>query len=340
MSAPRTNNTALEHVLMWKEEALLETHDETLIEEVTRDKEWLVDTWEQLFNTTQPSLDNDDDDDDNNNDDGNHTTNSNKNTTNSSDVDQLPPCARPIVSLQSWMWAHAIVRSRAVGLDHAPKKIMTCAYSEYVFHSRGVLLPIIDLINHSSSSSLSNAALEIRSDGVAVVATQLIKEHEEVMFDYHPNATLSLLLRNYGFVDDGSSALSSHHHQKRQILTTWNGMVQVDIAVTTSPRVGATNTTMVQVESSEYCATTGKLLFILRDGANVLPPKSFETWLALHRLAASACFLLMEQFGEPQPGSKNVTAVLYRDATYQLLHQAYLDLSAVSNVMGSADELY
>lgn len=114
-------------------------------------------------------------------------------------------------------------------------------------------------------------------------------------------------------------------------------MVQIDIAVTTLlATVGTTtpSTTMVRIESSEYQATTGKLFLVLRDGAEatVLPPKCFERWLALHRLAASSCFLLMEQFGKPQPG-KNATAVSYRNATYQLLRRAYLDLSAVSSAL-------
>ena len=346
MSTDATNDSALNHVLLWTNESLRDTHDDTLQQEVTRDAEWLISIWEQLFQTQRQ--------------DHNHSSQETNNEHESKDASILTteldkngtipapettlPHVHPVVSLQSWLWAHAIVRSRAIGFDHAPKQIMTCEYQSCIFRSHGVLLPIIDLINHCSSLS-SNAALEIRSDGVAVVATRLIQEHEEVLFDYHPNATLSLLLRNYGFVD-GIDLTSSSPCRQRQVLTTWNGMVQIDIETTcSSSPATTTKPQMLTLISSCFHQQQGQWILMVRDETAVLPlqqqqQQSLDTWFAINRMAASACFLLMQQFADDGEGSlsqagKNATAVSYRDATHQLVRRAYEDLSAVCNLMES-----
>jgi hypothetical protein len=297
MAAPRGNDNALVHVLLWNETELNDTNDAVLVQEVKEDQKWLQEVWEQLFNAPRTK-----DDDDEDNDHEEHT---------------------PIISLQSWMWAHAIVRSRAIGLEKAPKKIMTMEYKGYTFHSKGVLIPIVDLINHDSSSR-ANAALEIRPEGVAVVSTKIIDVGQEILFDYHPEATLSFLLRSYGFVDASSQ-------QQRQILETLGGLVEVDIMVTSC----CSTTNMLQLVTSDYDESTGRLRLVLRDDSSSLQSdsSSLETWNRLHQLAACACFSLMESFdgtaAEHNNGS-NSTAVSYRETTFRLLQRAWQDLSAVT----------
>jgi hypothetical protein len=293
MAVPRTRDMALHHVLFWNEDELREIMHMPLLQEVTRDQTWLASVWEQLFNKPQRS--------------------------NVDEADNLVTQS-PIISLQSWMWAHAIVRSRAIGLDQSPKQIMEITYGGYTFRSKGVLLPIVDLINHDSTNS--NAALQIRSEGIAVVATRKIRTHDEILFDYHPGATLSSLLQNYGFVD------SSSIHQ-RQILKSWNGLIQVDIAKTSLHG-------MLKLASTEYDQSTGRLKVVIRDHDKLLQPSTLGSWYGLHRLAASACFLLMDQLEDHVGG--NAVAASYRQSTYQLLQRTWLDLTAVIETLGWSDK--
>ena len=189
----------LEHVLLWSDEDLLATGDVSLVRAVTADKMWLREVWIIAF----------------------HRSNSKKD---------------PIVSWESWLWAHAIVRSRAVGMPLAPRSVLSCRVERekeeeeeergegerrrapplLEIEGNGVLLPIVDLVNHAPSGGGANASLELRPGGVAVVASSslspsrcsrggepIIPAGGEVLFDYHPGEELRGFLRGYGFVDCG-----------------------------------------------------------------------------------------------------------------------------------------
>jgi hypothetical protein len=65
----------------------------------------------------------------------------------------------------------------------------------------------------------------LRPEGVAVVAKATISAGEEVLFDYHPNATLRSLLRCYGFVDCDSTPV-------RQVLRVELSRVEIDVTST------------------------------------------------------------------------------------------------------------
>ena len=131
----------------------------------------------------------------------------------------------------------------------------------------GVLLPVIDLINHADSSSSSssdttksatskdkedgttrgvpfveersNATLHVTQAGVSVRATREIRPGEQVLFDYHPGASLHLMLHNYGFVPSNSRV----HNQ------TWS--VGPHLTVSVSQKLQDTRDTSNNDEDSD-----------------------------------------------------------------------------------------
>jgi hypothetical protein len=106
MAQPRSDR--LDHVLFWNQEELEHTRDAQLKEGVTHDQGWLRKIWQQLFAvepTKEVAVATDDGDRMNNNE------------------------KTPLISLESWIWAHAIIRSRAVGLEAAPNNIMSLDYN-------------------------------------------------------------------------------------------------------------------------------------------------------------------------------------------------------------------
>ena len=186
-SIMNTSGSDIEHVLLWDQDTLLRTGDDTLIQFVHQHCTWLKDIWEQLFGQQHPI----------------------------------------IISWESWLWAHAIVASRAIGMDHAPQSILTLTTNNNHKQQQqqqqlplAALLPLIDMINHSSHES--NASLQVQDKGMAVVAQQDIPQGSQVLFNYHPQGTLRFFLRAYGFVND-----EGPHHQMFYLSTTLNIKVSI-----------------------------------------------------------------------------------------------------------------
>ena len=82
------------------------------------------------------------------------------------------------------------------------------------------LLPLIDMINHSSHES--NAILQVRDEGIAVVAQQEIPQGSQILFNYHPHGTLRFFVRAYGFVNN-----EGPHHQIFYLSTTLDIKVSI-----------------------------------------------------------------------------------------------------------------
>jgi hypothetical protein len=284
MAVPRGDDSALDHVLMWSEGELSETGDDALKVLVLKDQQWLMQVWRQIF--VFPEEDS-------------------KNS-------KLPP----IVSLESWMWAHAIVRSRAVGMEQAPRQVTSMEYDGFSFQSEGVMLPIIDLINHDSQHY--NAGLEIRPEGVAVVSTKAIGTNEEILFDYHPGATIRFFLRSYGFIDSV---------RQRQGFKAFAGVVELDISVTTTGGM----LRLVKFDQDEF---SGRLRLVIRDDYSC--PKSYqkehaiEVLIQVHAFAAATCTLLIDELSCCKEGEN--TASVYREANRDLLERAQQDLNVVASM--------
>ena len=176
--------SSLNHVFFFSANELEATGDDELIRQVQSDWKWMRRVWEIMFATS-------------------HNKNNNSNYNDTEGEQSRPP---PLVSWESWLWAHAMVRSRAVGLPRAPTFVFAFEFDNFQLPPstvHGVLLPIVDLINHGSGCSddrRSNAALHITNEGVAVRATRDIDANQEILFDYHPGATLQFFFRTYGFI--------------------------------------------------------------------------------------------------------------------------------------------
>lgn len=113
--------------------------------------------------------------------------------------EQIPPCNRrnvlcpdhnagPLVSFESFMWAFVLVRSRAMELPNI------CREEEGL--PMRVILPFIDMCNHSSSA---NVRLEAAEDGVRLVSTRQLFESDPILLDYGVR-DLPSLARSFGFV--------------------------------------------------------------------------------------------------------------------------------------------
>jgi hypothetical protein len=268
-----------EHVLLWDPDQLHRTGDPTLIALVQQDWAWLRATWEQLFATSDD-----------------HTV-------------------APMVSWESWLWAHAIVWSRAVGLESAPVSAQTFGD----LRAEGAMLPIFDLINHASGRA--NSVIEIRADhGVAVVAKDVIPANAEVLFDYHPNATLRFFLRGYGFVN--------HHGPFHQVFRVDLTRMQIKIAVS-----ACGEGTMMRLARVEHYGMT----FTLTDEPPPPPPAHAQqdVWLdpSLQVAAATCCRLVLHTILESVPDRTNRTvADQYRECNIALLERCIGDLESLANL--------
>jgi hypothetical protein len=288
-----------EHVLFWDADQLHRTGDPTLIALVQQDLAWLRNTWEQLFATS---------------------TSEDESTADAYDENDT---VTPIISWESWLWAHAIVWSRAVGLESAPRSVHTFRNLQ----AEGVLLPIFDLINHASGTS--NAVIEIRADhGVAVVAKDVIPANTEVLFDYHPNATLRFFLRGYGFVNQ--------HGPWHQVFRVDQTRMKINISVSGTFEEG----TIIRLARVEQNGMT----FTLTDDSpspqsspahSKYAPGQSEVWLdrCLSRAAATCCRVVLQTILESVPDRTNRTvADQYRECNIALLEHCIGDLESLANL--------
>lgn len=110
-------------------------------------------------------------------------------------------------SVESWMWASVVVRSRSIGIpdDGAPFP-PTGALADAVRgdgpRPRGfALVPFLDFANHDDAED--NAKLcqfDDAAGGVGLVATRPVAEGDEIRFNYRPDEHLRGFYRSYGFV--------------------------------------------------------------------------------------------------------------------------------------------
>ncbi|KAL7579578.1 hypothetical protein ACA910_007946 [Epithemia clementina (nom. ined.)] len=366
---------SMNHVLLFSLEELKDTGDEQLISLVQADWVWLRHVWNMLFvdDLVEAAA-----------------------TAGESDHQQperLAPQASisdrstatsakdPIISWESWLWAHAMVRSRAVGLPSAPSFVFAFEYDQFRLPStvHGVLLPIVDMINHCSSSSSSssssqdgdNAALHVTKEGVAVRATRDISVGEEILFDYHPGATLQFFLRSYGFVPNNHGGAVVHTqqftigpHWKLRVSRRITKDEYVDSCCTLQQTMmrlhvylGENQTVALYISNhgNAVQGEEGELLHSIQrfdllqtclgqsDGGSYCNHAFF-----FHLLAANACRVLMQSFGMLSPnecgssngetktdGWGNSSAVHvsreYREATFRLLLEAYQDMECICN---------
>lgn len=231
---------------------------------------------------------------------------------------------RSVVSWESWLWAHAIVRSRAVGLDHSgclPVRGITSSTEE---EDCGVLLPIVDMINHHSTHP--NAALEIRLQGVAVVTTnQPIPQGQEILFGYHPNPTLRFLLRSYGFVDSSGGVRQFFPITPSlglDVLDSHNGMFRVERIQQRENRAGIRSTVLVLRNDDSPTTTT------------VQPELTSPDAIArVSAVVAMACRILASRFEEEEEEDAdsimNAASKSYRAKIYELLIRCEQDMNVV-----------
>jgi hypothetical protein len=254
------------HVLLWDQAVLVQTCDDALIASVVSDWTWLRKVWVDLFG---------------------------------SKTNMDSPTQGPLVSWESWLWAHAIVRSRAIGLLHPtllPKGVISAQTSDGLVsvEGKGVLIPLIDMINHSSDDS--NTRLDLRPEGVAVIATKSLEAGEEVLFNYHPDScTLRFLLRSYGFVDRCSNF-------KQQIFEAKGTNFKIDIT--------STNSGIIRVAGIQIDDGNGALLLRLTDEAEteqtsrrssqecLLLNDDIESLSHTNLWAANLCRYVLEDFLE------------------------------------------
>lgn len=333
------------NVLLWTRDEVASLHDEELEKLVELDWAWLRRAWEALF-VDSPCQSEDDDEEENEK-------------------------TEPLVSWPSWLWAHAIIRSRAIGMPLAPQNVLAfpptpltvdgndneddadnnlCAIMQPVF-GEGVLLPIIDLINHGGAMD-ANAALDLRPEGIAVVAKTTISAGKEVLFDYHPNATLRSLLRCYGFVDCFSNPV-------RQIFWVEWSRIEIDVASTLglascmdsfcvhedSPLPPVMR--VVAVIPSPHM--TGGIRFVIRDDGHGLDGTGicsctdrFTDEGRLCSAAATCCSMALDGMEQGhlckdtttvENGKDGHVALAYRTANVALLRRCIHDLSSLAALL-------
>ena len=270
-----------EHVLLWDQDQLHRTGDPTLIALVQQDRAWLRAAWEHLFAASDATDD---------------------------------AVAPMMVSWESWLWAHAIVWSRAVGLESAPASAQTFGD----LRAEGAMLPIFDLINHASGRA--NSVIEIRADhGVAVVAKDVIPANTEVLFDYHPNATLRFFLRGYGFVN--------HHGPFHQVFRVDLTRMQIKISVS-----ACGEGTMIRLARVEQNGMT----FTLTDEPPPPAHAQRDVWMdpSLQvAAAATCCRVVLHTILESVPDRTNRTvADQYRECNIALLERCIGDLESLANL--------
>eukprot|EP00978_Attheya_sp_CCMP212_P034471 scaffold144533_cov53-Attheya_sp.AAC.1 len=282
-------NDELNHVLLWTDEELKRTGDVTLQQLVIQDQGWLEQVWRQLFTDSEEE--------------------------------------QPLVSLPSWMWAHAVVRSRAVGLLEqdldAPRALFDSIgkvnYQGYTLQSAGVLLPVLDMINHDTE--LHNTKLEVRPDGIALVATAKVDTGDEFLFDYHAHGTLRFFLRSYGFVANTPC---------RQVFRA-SRCIELDITANAS-------TSMMQLIKIDYFPSSQRLVFVIDDLSDVDGQLPLHEMMKYQTLACNCCRIVMLDYERSPKDEMNSyssieTAIEYQKACLQLLQRAYQDLSVVCNFL-------
>ena len=343
----RTERDTICNVLLWTRDEVASLNDEELEKLVELDWAWLRLAWKALIVDSPCHSENDDNDEEN------------KKT-------------EPLVSWPSWLWAHAIIRSRAVGMPLAPRNVLAFPPTPLTVDSNnddegdadnnlsaimhpvfgeGVLLPIIDLINHGGAMH-ANAALDLRPEGVVVVAKTTISADEEVLFDYHPNATLRCLLRGYGFVDCFSNPI-------RQIFRVEWSRIEIDVT-STFVLMSCIDSLCVREDSQLLPVMRvvavipsprmrGGIRFVIRDDCLGLGGPSIcsctdrfadEGWLC--GAAAACCSIVLDGMEQrhlcndtttTELGKDNRVALSYRTANLALLRRCIDDLTSLATLL-------
>jgi hypothetical protein len=331
----RMDRDSICDVLLWSRDEIAMLCDDELEGLIERDWAWIRRAWEALF--VDPPRHSDDDEK-----------------------------TEPLVSWPSWLWAHAIVKSRAIAMPLAPRNILAfppthligdinddsennlSSMIQHVF-GEGVLLPIIDLINHGGCTG-ANATLELRPEGVAVVAKATISAGEEVLFDYHPNATLQSLLRGYGFVDCFSAPV-------RQVFRVEFSRVEIDVNSTCGLSSGIDSSGAEDVGHSlpgmrvvdVIPSPGGGIRFVIRDNGHGLDgigvccrADRFADEGSLCGAVAACCSIVLDGMEHGRPYNDTATAkngegkciaLAYRAANVSLLHRCINDLSTLASLL-------
>jgi hypothetical protein len=331
--------TICDALLLWSRDEITALCDDELERLIERDWAWIRRGWEALF--VDPPRQ-------------------------SEACDINDEKTEPLVSWPSWLWAHAIVQSRAVGMPLAPRNILAfprtpligdgtddcegnlCAIMQPVF-GEGVLLPIIDLINHGGCTG-ANAALELRPEGVAVVAKATISAGGEVLFDYDPNATLRSLLCGYGFVDCFSAPL-------RQVFRVELSRVEIDVTSTCGLSSGSSGIFSSGADDVDYSLPVmrvidvipspgGGIRFVIRDSGHGLDGTGvysgadrFADEGSLCGAVAACCSIVLDGMEPGSPcndtgkGNFNCVALAYRAANVSLLRRCIKDLTTLASLL-------
>ena len=228
------------------------------------------------------------------------------------------------VSWDSWLWAHAIVWSRAVGLEHAPESVIT--YNDdggsdgTNNKAEGALLPIFDMINHHGTCA--NSIMEIRDQGVAIVTTQDIAVGREVFFNYHPNATIRFMLRGYGFIPT-----TGPYHQVFRVEQT---NIHLQISIISLLHEEESNC-MVQLERVNYQSRAGSsiMTFVLTD--RPMTSILLEHDAHVTKAAVGCCRIVRDSIIGSVNGYRNLETIAdqYRECNISLLERCIGDLESV-----------
>jgi hypothetical protein len=156
----------------------------------------------------------------------------------------------------------------------------------------------------------------------------VIPANTEVLFDYHPNATLRFFLRGYGFVNQ--------HGPWHQVFRVDQTRMKINISVSGTFEEG----TMIRLARVEQNGMT----FTLTDDSpspqsspahSKYAPGQSEVWLdrCLSRAAATCCRVVLQTILESVPDRTNRTvADQYRECNIALLEHCIGDLESLANL--------
>ena len=161
------------------------------------------------------------------------------------------------------------------------------------------------MINHSSHES--NAILQVRDEGIAVVAQQEIPQGSQILFNYHPHGTLRFFVRAYGFVNN-----EGPHHQIFYLSTT------LDIKVSITSRHD-----MIRVLERKVGRT--RISYHLTDDMISTFHKNEDTWAAA---AAGCCRIVLDSIIHNVNDRSTISHVAdqYRECNIAILERCIVDL--------------
>ena len=237
-------------------------------------------------------------------------------------------------SVESWMWASVVVRSRSIGIpdDGAPfpsAGALADAVRGDGPKPRGfALVPFLDFANHDDAED--NAKLcqfDDAAGGVGLVATRPVAEGNEIRFNYRPDEHLRGFYRSYGFVParpprqiyDVDEADDAEAADRRVAARRWppKGAVTVLDVDARPPGVAA---------AARTCEDRGSRVVVRRADAAAGGGDD-----AAARARAVALLRLALRAARREPGGGDA-ADAYRAASAAILEEALADLVRVERV--------